>query len=354
MSFNVTVRPSGRSFTVEGDETVLAAALRQGIGIAYGCKNGACGSCRGKLIEGELLHGPHSASALSAADKARGKALFCCSRPQTDITIEARELTGFGDIPIKKMPARIARIERVAPDVAIISLQLPATERLQYLAGQYLEFILRDGTRRSYSIATPPHADEQLQFHVRHMPGGAFSDKLFGVGPQPIKERDLLRVEGPMGTFFLREDNPRPIILVAGGTGFSPIKALAEHIFAEGINREDSGKLFRPAVLYWGARSRQDLYLEALPSRWAAEQPNFRYVPVLSEARPEDGWIGRTGFVHRAVMEDFPDLSGHQVYACGAPVMIDAARRDFAELCGLPEDQFFADAFTSQADLIQT
>jgi CDP-4-dehydro-6-deoxyglucose reductase len=252
------------------------------------------------------------------------------------------------------MPARVARIERVTPDVAIVSLQLPATERLQYLAGQYLEFILRDGTRRQYSIATPPHADEQLQFHVRHMPGGVFTDNLFGLGPQPVKERDILRVEGPMGTFFLREDNPGPIILLASGTGFAPIKAIAEHIFAEGINREDSGKVFRPVVLYWGARTRSDLYLDSLPARWATEQPNFRYVPVLSEARPDDEWTGRTGFVHRAVMEDFPDLSRHQVYACGVPVMVNSARRDFTALCGLPEDQFFADAFTSQADLLQT
>jgi CDP-4-dehydro-6-deoxyglucose reductase len=156
-----------------------------------------------------------------------------------------------------------------------------------------------------------------------------------------------------MGTFFLREDNPRPIIMVAGGTGFAPIKAVAEHIFAEGINREDSGKVFRPVVLYWGARARRDLYMDALPRRWAEEQPNFHYVPVLSEPLPEDEWGGRTGFVHRAVMEDFPDLSNYQVYACGAPLMIDAARRDFSAQCGLPEDQFFADSFTSEADLVQ-
>jgi CDP-4-dehydro-6-deoxyglucose reductase len=351
MSFTVTVRPSGRTFTVEGDETVLAAALRQGVGLAYGCKNGACGTCRCKLLDGALVHGPHSRSALSPEDEAKGLALVCCSRPGCDVVLEARELTGFGDIPIKRMPVRSARIERAAPDVAIVSLQLPASERLQYRAGQYLEFILRDGTRRQYSIATPPHADEQLQFHVRHLPGGVFTDALFGSGPQPIKERDILRVEGPLGTFFLREDNPRPIILLASGTGFAPIKAIAEHIFAEGINRADSGKPLRPVVLYWGARTRADLYLDALPARWAAEQPNFRYVPVLSEACPEDAWSGRSGFVHHAVMADFPDLSGHQVYACGVPVMVDAARRDFTALCGLPEDQFFADAFTSQADL---
>jgi CDP-4-dehydro-6-deoxyglucose reductase len=351
MSFQVTVRPSGRSFTVAEGEAVLAAALRQGIGIAYGCKNGACGTCRGKVLQGTVTHGAHSVAALSAADEARGLALFCCARPAADLVIEARELTGYGDIPVRRMPARIARIERAAPDVAIVSLQLPATERLQYLAGQYVEFILKDGARRQYSIATAPHADEQLQFHIRHMAGGVFTDALFGAAAQPVKERDILRVEGPMGSFFLREDNPRPIVLLAGGTGFAPIKALAEHIFAEGINREDSGKVFRPVVLYWGARARQDLYMDALPARWAAEQPNFRYVPVLSDPAPADAWTGRTGFVHHALMQDLPDLSAHQVYACGAPAMINAARLDLTVQCRLPEEQFYADAFTSQADL---
>ena len=350
MSHKVTVRPSGQAFQVEGDETVLAAALRSGVGLAYGCKNGACGSCKGKLLEGTLVHGAHSASALSAEEEARGFALFCCSRPQGDVVIEARELTGFGDIPIKKMPCRVAKIERPTADVAIVSLQLPASERLQFRAGQYLEFILKDGTRRSYSIATAPHADEQISLHIRHMPGGLFTDALFGATQPAVKERDILRFEGPLGTFFLREDNPRPIVLLASGTGFAPIKALAEHIFHKRINVDEPGKPARPVLLYWGCRSRKDLYLPALPEQWAAEQPNFRYVPVLSEPAAEDQWTGRTGFVHRAVMEDLPDLSGHQVYACGVPVMVDSARRDFTAHCGLPEDQFFADAFTSAAD----
>jgi CDP-4-dehydro-6-deoxyglucose reductase len=168
-----------------------------------------------------------------------------------------------------------------------------------------------------------------------------------------MKEKDILRIEGPYGSFFLREDSDKPIVFLASGTGFAPIKALAEHLFAEGINREDSGKVFRPVVLYWGARTRSDLYQSAWIEARLAEMPNLRYVPVVSDALPEDAWTGRTGFVHRAVMEDFPDLSGHQVYACGVPVMVDAARRDFTARCGLPEDQFFADSFTSQADLIQ-
>jgi CDP-4-dehydro-6-deoxyglucose reductase len=214
-----------------------------------------------------------------------------------------------------------------------------------------MDFILKDGARRQYSMATAPHADELIQLHIRHTPGGAFTDRLFGVVEPPVKERDILRIEAPLGTFFLREDNARPIVLLAGGTGFAPIKAIAEHIFHERINVDESGKPAREVRLYWGARSRADLYMDAVAAQWAAGQPNFRYVPVLSEPTAEDAWTGRTGFVHQAVIEDLPDLSGHQVYACGAPPMIDAARRDFAAQCGLPEDQFFADAFTTQADL---
>lgn len=353
MGHKVTVRPSGREFIVEEGETVLAAALREGVGLPYGCKNGACGTCKGKLLEGELVYGPHSSHALSAEEQARGAALFCCSRPATDLVIEARELTGFGDIPIRKMPCRIANIERPAPDVAIVALQLPANERLQYRAGQYLEFILNEGKRRGYSIATAPHADELLTLHIRHMPGGLFTDRLFGVKAPPIKERDILRFEAPLGTFFLREDNVRPIVLLASGTGFAPVKAIAEHIFHKRINRDEPQRPARPVVLYWGCRRRADLYLHDLPAQWAREQPNFSYVPVLSDPTPEDAWSGRTGFVHRAVMQDLPDLSAYQVYACGAPVMVEAARNDFIARCGLPPDQFFADAFTSEADLAQ-
>jgi CDP-4-dehydro-6-deoxyglucose reductase, E3 len=353
MSHKITVRPSGREFTVEADETILAAAMRNGVGLPYGCKNGACGTCKAKGLEGEWTQGPHSSSALSSDEQAQGKLLVCCSRPTTDVVIEARELSGFGDIPIRKMPCRIASIERPAPDVAIVSLQLPASERLHFRAGQYLEFILKNGSRRSYSMATAPHADEKLTLHIRHMPGGLFTDALFGAKEPPVRERDILRIEAPLGTFFLREDNARPIVLLASGTGFAPIKAIVEHLFHKRLNRDEPERPARPVHLYWGCRARRDLYLPGLPEQWAREQPNFTYMPVLSEATPEDRWSGRTGFVHRAVMEDLPDLSAYQVYACGAPMMVDAARKDFTQRCRLPEDQFFADAFTSQADLIQ-
>jgi CDP-4-dehydro-6-deoxyglucose reductase len=351
MSHQVTVRPSGRAFTVEGDETILAAALRSGVGLPYGCKNGACGTCKATVLEGEWTQGPHSASALTREEQANRRLLVCCSRPTTDLVVEARELSGFGDIPIRKMPCRVASIEMAAPDVAIVTLQLPASERLQFRAGQYLEFILKDGSRRSYSMATAPHADENIALHIRHMPGGVFTDALFGATQPAVKVRDILRIEAPLGTFFLREDSSRPIVLLASGTGFAPIKAIAEHVFHKRLNRDEPGRPARPVRLYWGCRSRRDLYLPQLPGQWALEQPNFSYVPVLSDALPDDGWSGRTGFVHRAVMEDLPDLSAWQVYACGAPVMVEAAKRDFTQQRGLPEEQFFADAFTSRADL---
>jgi len=253
------------------------------------------------------------------------------------------------------MPCRITHLERVAPDVVIVTLQLPASEHLKYRAGQFLEFTLGNGARRSYSIATAPHADEPISIHVRHMPGGVFTDALFGAAAKPIKERDILRLEGPLGTFFLRPDSERPILLLASGTGFAPIKAIAETIFHLRLNHEDPLRPQPPrtVVLYWGARARRDLYMNEVPMRWAGEQPNFRYVPVLSDAPPEDAWTGRTGFVHQAVMRDLPDLSQYEVYACGAPVMVEAARRDFVAQCGLLEDQFFADAFTSKADVVK-
>jgi CDP-4-dehydro-6-deoxyglucose reductase len=229
-------------------------------------------------------------------------------------------------------------LERVTDDVMILGLKLPANERLQFLPGQYLEFLLKDGSRRSFSMGNAPHDDELIQLHVRHVPGGQFTDHVFG----KMKERDILRFEGPHGTFFLREDSAKPVVFVASGTGFAPIKSIIEHA----LNKD----IARPMTLYWGGRRPKDLYLHALASSWA-QQGKLKYVPVISDALPEDAWTGRTGFVHRAVMQDFPDLSGHQVYACGVPIMVDSARRDFIAHCKLSEEEFYADSFTTQADL---
>ena len=335
----VTLQPSGHQFTVEDGEAILTAALRQGFILPYGCKNGACGSCKGRVIAGSVDYGTYQAKALTDAEKAEGKALFCQAKPLSDLELEARTVGSAKDIPIKKLPCRVQSLERLTEDSMRLQLKLPANERLMFLAGQYIEFLLKDGSRRSFSMANAPHDAEFVELHVRHVAGGQFTDHVFG----KMKERDILRFEGPFGTFFLREDSELPIVFVASGTGFAPIKAILEHAFNKGIAR--------PMTLYWGGRRPKDLYMNALAESWVAAHPNFRYVPVVSEALPEDGWTGRTGFVHRAVMEDFPDLSGHQVYACGVPVMVDSAKRDFVAQCGLPEDAFFADSFTTQADL---
>jgi CDP-4-dehydro-6-deoxyglucose reductase len=339
MTFQVTVTPSGRQFSCDADETILSAALRAGVGLPYGCKNGACGSCKGKMIAGQVEHGGHQQKALSESEEAQGMSLFCCAKPQSDITIEVREIQGSDEFPLKKMPSRIAKMEKLSEDVMLIALQLPANERLQYRAGQYIEFMLKDGKRRSYSMANAPHIDAQITLHVRHMPGGLFTDQVFS----SMKERDILRFEGPQGSFFLREDSEKPIILLASGTGFAPIKALMEHLI--------DLKSTRPVTLYWGGRRPQDLYMDALCQEWAANLANFSYVPVVSDAQPEDQWTGRSGFVHQAVMADHADLSDYQVYACGAPVVVDSAKRDFVALCKLPQDEFYADSFTSEADL---
>jgi CDP-4-dehydro-6-deoxyglucose reductase len=340
-SFTVTLQPAQRSFSVERDEPILSAAIRQGIGLPYGCRDGACGSCKSKLLEGRVIHGAHQSKALSAAEEEAGFVLTCCATPQTDCVVEARNVPGVGDFPVLKLPSRVLSLEKPAADVAVLRLQLPANQNLQYRAGQYVEFILQGGARRSYSMANAPHrlgSPPAIELHVRHMPGGRFTDHVFGA----MKEKDILRMEGPYGSFFLREESSKPVVLLASGTGFAPIKAIIEQMQHKAITR--------PAVLYWGARRRADLYMHDWAVQAAAEMPNLRYVPVLSEASAEDAWEGRTGFVHQAVMQDFPSLSGHQVYACGAPVMVASAERDFVAQCGLPADEFFADSFTSEAD----
>ena len=338
MTFQISIQPSGRTFSVEPDEPMLVAGIRQGIGLPYGCKDGACGSCKCKKLEGTVLHGPHQSKALSAEEEANGFVLTCCGVAQSDVVLESRQVTEAGAFPIRRMPARVASLERKSHDVIAIRLQLPANDPFVYHAGQYVEFLLRDGSRRSYSMANAPHIGPGVELHIRHMPGGKFTDHVFGV----MKEKEIQRIEGPFGSFFLREDSVKPMVLLASGTGFAPIKALIEQMQFMGITR--------PATLYWGGRRPEDLYMSDWVQTQLAAMPSLRYVPVISNATPEDAWTGRTGFVHRAVLEDLPDLSGYQVYACGAPIVVDSARKDFSELAGLPEEEFYADSFITEAD----
>ena len=334
MPHRVTLKPSGHSYEVVEGATVLQAGLDAGLQLPYSCRAGVCRTCRATVLEGTLDYGQVHPNYLPEADKARGYALLCQATALTDLVVEVRELAGLHGIRPKIMPARVERVERPAPDVAVLGLKLPANAAFKFVAGQYLDVLLKEGKRRSYSIANAP-ADEGVgahELHIRQTPGGLFTEHVFS----KMQVRELLRFEGPLGTFYLREDSSKPIILLASGTGFAPIKAIVEHMRANGIERE--------TTLYWGGRLERDFYMDELAKSWAG--PRFRYVPVVSDEK----WAGRMGFVHRAVMEDFPDMSGHQVYACGAPIVIDSARRDFSAQCKLPADEFYADSFITEAD----
>lgn len=332
MSFQVIIKPSDRVLTVTDGATVLDAAIEAGINMPYGCRNGTCGACKGQVLAGDVDYGDYFESALSDDEKKAGKALFCCAQPLSNLVIDCREVAGEG-IPPRIMPVRVEKLQRLSHDVMGMTLKLPSNERLQFMAGQYLEFLLKDGRRRAFSIASAPHQDRFLELHMRLVPGGQFTAYVF----EEMAEKTILRMEGPFGSFFLREDSDKPIILLAGGTGFAPVKAMVEHALQHGLTR--------PIQLYWGARALEDLYLDALPRQWAEQNPLIQYIPVLSEPAPEDGWLGRTGLVHEAVLQDHPDLAAYQVYCCGAPQMVEVAHRDF-QRHGLPEHEFFSDAFT--------
>lgn len=337
MTYKVRVQPSGHEFSVEPGETVLAAALRSGVHLPYSCRSGMCGTCKGAILAGAVDYGDHQPQALGDAEKVRGQALFCRAKPLGDLTIQVREIAAAKDIRIRILPCRVVRLERLAPDVMGLSLKLPQNDRLQFLAGQYIDILLRDGKRRSFSLANAPHDDEFLQLHIKHVPNGLFSGHVFSA----LKEKDLLRFEGPFGNFFLREDSTRPVILMAGGTGFAPIKGILEHAFHLGVTR--------PLHLFWGGRAKQDLYLDALVRGWEKTHGNFQYTPVLSAPTPDDQWTGRGGWVHEAVVADYPDLSGHEIYMGGPPRMIHAAKQAFSAH-GLPEDCLFYDSFENASD----
>ena len=332
MPFEVTIQPSGHKFTVEAGQTVLSAALDAGFALPYGCRNGACGACKGKVLEGEVEHGDIQPGSLSDDDRHRGLALFCSAKPKTDLVIEVKEVGAAKDITVKTLPCRIERMEKLAEDVMQIFLKLPASERLQFLPGQYIDFLLKDGKRRSFSLANAPEEDALLELHIRHVAGGEFTEHVFNT----MQVKDIMRINGPLGSFFLRESD-KPAILLATGTGFAPIKSMLNHAF-----HHESDRQF---VLYWGARNLPDMYMANVASEWQQKHGNFSFIPVLSQAGGD--WAGRTGYVQDAVLADFTDLSGYQVYACGSPAMIEATHKTCIGQ-GLPEEEFFSDAFAFQ------
>ncbi len=336
MSYKVVIKPSGHSFQIKEGESVLDAALQHGYAIPYGCRNGACGACKGKLLSGDINYGTIKPTTLSEGDIKNDLLVCCQARAYSDLTIEIDEVSAAADIEIRIMPTKVHKKEFLADDVVRLFLKLPDGERLQFLAGQYVDILLKDGRKRSFSIANAPHDDAYIELHIRHVDGGDFT----GYVCDELQEKDILRIEGPHGSFFLREENNRPMIFVAGGTGFAPIKGIIEHILAENVDL--------PMHLYWGVRDHKDLYLANLAQKWDKHIPNFHFIPVLSEPSDEKTEKMRTGYVHKAILEDFPEgFSNFDVYASGPPVMVNAIFDAFKPN-GLTEENYFSDAFEYQ------
>jgi CDP-4-dehydro-6-deoxyglucose reductase, E3 len=332
LSHRIHIEPSDHELRAEPHESVLDAALRQGIALPYGCRNGACRSCKGRVLEGQIDYPDGPPKSLTPLDEAQGFALLCMACATSDLRIAVEEIDSEQKIVVRNLPCRVVHKRQLAHDVVGLELMLPASERLQYLPGQYLDVLLRDGRRRAFSLANAPRDDDRLELQIRRVPGGTFSEYVF----QHLKERALLRLRGPLGSFYLRRKDHRPIILMAGGTGFAPIKAIVEDALANGF----PGKVH----LYWGARARRDLYMHDLAEGWASGHDGLEYTPVLSEPLPEDEWSGRRGLVHEAVLEDFADLSPFTVYVSGPPIMVKAGRENFIAH-GQDPARFHSDSF---------
>lgn len=337
MSYSVRIESSDHIFQVNEGESVLDAALRQSITLPYGCRGGGCGACKGQLLAGTVSYPDNLPAGLSEEEHHKGYALFCQAVPNSDLVIKSKEVIASEEIAVKVLPCRVQEKVQLNHDVVLIKLKLPKTERLQFFAGQYINFLLKNGKHRSFSLANAPHDDEFIELHIQHIPNGEFTAEVF----EQMKEKDMMRIEGPLGNFYLREESERPIILMAGGTGFAPVKGMIEHVLKVGLHR--------PIHLYWGVRSKEDLYMDELAQSWTKQNPLIRYTPVLSEAKENDSWKGRTGFVHSTIMEDYPDLSKHEIYASGAPVMVYAGRDEFVKN-GLDLEHYYSDAFEYQKD----
>ncbi|WP_338743896.1 CDP-6-deoxy-delta-3,4-glucoseen reductase [Pseudomonas sp. KK18] len=332
MSFHVSIQPSGQSYGAAPGQTILDGALAQGLILKHSCREGTCGSCKGRVVSGEVDHGESPLEVLSLAEREQGLALFCCATACSELVIDAPEVTEIRGISVQQTAGRVASIEKVSNDVAILRLMLPPQHSFNYLPGQYVQVLLKNGERRSYSMATSVLHDNQLEWHVRHMPNGVFSGHVFNA----LKPKELLRLEGPFGGFFLRNTD-RPMVFLASGTGFAPIQALLEQ-----LQQQDNR---RPVYLYWGGRKRADLYRHAELLALEKELTWLRYTPVLSDPGPECAWDGAIGFVHKQVMKEFSSLRDFEVYACGAPIVVDSARAEYVKERGLDSERFYADAF---------
>ncbi|MBT8039711.1 MAG: CDP-6-deoxy-delta-3,4-glucoseen reductase [Xanthomonadales bacterium] len=337
--YEVTIANSDKTFIVKEGENILAAALRQGVMLPYSCKNGTCGSCKGMLISGAVHYPFHPPQALEQEEKDAGAALLCQAEPLGDVIVNVREIEAVRDIQVRMLPARVIEKEFLSDNVVRLVLCLPRAQRLQFLAGQYVDVLLEGGKRRAFSIASSPAREDEIELHIRHVEGGDFTGYVF----DDLEVRGILRLEGPQGTFFVRHDHPeRPMIMMGGGTGFAPLKSMVESLLEHGDRRE--------IHLYWGARDTSELYLDHLPRQWAREHDHIHYRRAVSDPDASADSDVYRGLVHEAVVNNHPDLGGYDVYMSGPPAMIDAAKSAFLA-CGLPEERLFYDSFEFGLDV---
>jgi CDP-4-dehydro-6-deoxyglucose reductase len=336
---SVMLVPTGQQFNAEPGESVLTAALRAGLNLPHSCKGGHCAACLARLLSGRVDY-PRPRPAGITDDEIRdGFALLCQARALEDLRVEAREVRPAPDVEVKSLPCRIENLVRLTDDVMAVTLRLPAVETLQFLPGQYVDVILSAGRRRSFSLASAPTDGPRLDLHVRRASREGFTGQVFdALGPGA-----LLRIEGPLGQFWLRLESPRPVVMIGGGTGYAPLRAMLRQLLASGDRRA--------VTLYRGVRSAADLYEHAWLEHLESQRPAFRYVPVLSDALPADDRALRRGWVHEAVLEDVPTLAAVDVYAAGPPAMIEAIRASFIER-GLPRDQLWFDSFDYAPDTL--
>jgi len=331
MSNRVQLQPSGNEFDLSDGETILDGALEHGVGFPFGCQNGFCGACKAKIVSGEYEYQDgYNAQSLTEEEMTNGVVICCKAEAKSDLVVEVHEVVAAEEIEVRTMPVKVSKIERLAEDVIRLCLKQPENESLQFLAGQYIEVILEGDRRRAFSLANAPHNNSEIELHLRRVEGGLFTPHVFN----EMQEKDILRIEGPLGTFFLREDSGNELIMIAGGTGFAPIKGMVEHAIELGMKNS--------IKIYWGARSQDDLYLDSMAREWADSYDNISYIPVLSDA--DDSWSGRVGYVHEAVVADYSDLSAADIYMAGPPVMVDAGKSAFSAL-GLIEENLYFDSF---------
>ena len=340
MSFKVTLQPSGHEFSAEEGVSVLDAALEHGLSLPYGCRNGACGACAGQLVSGEVHYDDRNTSCLSDDDKAAGKVLCCQAHAKGDVVINVKEISSSAEIKPKIMPARVVKLEKLSHDVMQLELKLPESQRMQFLAGQYIEVLLKGGKRRAFSIANAPHQDEVIVLQIRHVPDGYFSTHVF----DEMKEKALLRIEGPFGGFYLQEESERPVIMIGGGTGYAPLNGMLEHAHSLEMKNEFH--------LFCGVRAQRDIYMQEQADALTQKMPNLNYTAVLSDPEDTDNWDGETGFVHETVLKQFDDLSAFDIYMSGPPPMVNAAKAAFIQQ-GANEDHIYSDAFEYSADAQQ-